>query len=64
MIVGSSTERGPLAFVRDDDFIELDVVARRLSLRVSDEERSSRANNAAYDTLLAPPERKDDSRRE
>ena len=29
---------GPLAFVRDGDVIELDVPARRLTLRVSDEE--------------------------
>jgi len=28
---------GPLAFVRDGDIVELDVPARRLSLRVSDE---------------------------
>jgi dihydroxy-acid dehydratase len=33
---------GPLAFVRDGDVIELDVPARRLSLRVSDEEIARR----------------------
>jgi dihydroxy-acid dehydratase len=33
---------GPLAFVRDGDIIELDVPARRLSLRVSDEELAKR----------------------
>jgi dihydroxy-acid dehydratase len=33
---------GPLAFVRDGDVIELDVPARRLSLRVSDEELAAR----------------------
>jgi dihydroxy-acid dehydratase len=33
---------GPLAFVRDGDVIELDVPARRLSLRVSDEEMARR----------------------
>jgi dihydroxy-acid dehydratase len=33
---------GPLAFVRDGDIIELDVPARRLSLRVSDEELNRR----------------------
>src|SRR4030095_11684568 len=33
---------GPLAFVRDGDVIELDVPARRLSLRVSDEELATR----------------------
>src|SRR6185436_8746518 len=33
---------GPLAFVRDGDIIELDVPARRLSLRVSDEELARR----------------------
>src|SRR4051812_48063162 len=33
---------GPLAFVRDGDIIELDVAARRLSLRVSDEELAAR----------------------
>jgi len=33
---------GPLAFVRDDDIIELDVPARRLTLRVADEELGRR----------------------
>ena len=33
---------GPLAFVRDGDVIELDVPARRLSLRVTDEELAHR----------------------
>ena len=33
---------GPLAFVRDGDLIELDVPARRLTLRVSDEELAHR----------------------
>jgi dihydroxy-acid dehydratase len=33
---------GPLAFVKDGDIIELDVPARRLSLRVSDEELARR----------------------
>ena len=33
---------GPLAFVRDGDLIELDVPARRLSLRISDEEMARR----------------------
>jgi dihydroxy-acid dehydratase len=33
---------GPLAFVRDGDLIEVDVVNRRLDLRVSDEELASR----------------------
>ena len=33
---------GPLAFVRDGDIIELDVPARRLSLRISDEELAAR----------------------
>jgi dihydroxy-acid dehydratase len=33
---------GPLAFVRDGDIIELDVPARRLSLRVTDEEMARR----------------------
>jgi dihydroxy-acid dehydratase len=33
---------GPLAFVRDGDIIELDVPARRLSLRVSDDELARR----------------------
>jgi dihydroxy-acid dehydratase len=33
---------GPLAFVRDGDLIELDVPARRLTLRVSDEELARR----------------------
>jgi dihydroxy-acid dehydratase len=33
---------GPLAFVRDGDIIELDVPARRLTLRVSDDELAAR----------------------
>jgi len=33
---------GPLAFVRDGDIVELDVSARRLTLRVSDEELAKR----------------------
>jgi dihydroxy-acid dehydratase len=33
---------GPLAFVRDGDIVELDVPARRLSLRVDDEEMARR----------------------
>jgi dihydroxy-acid dehydratase len=33
---------GPLAFVRDGDLVELDVPARRLTLRVSEEELSRR----------------------
>jgi dihydroxy-acid dehydratase len=33
---------GPLAFVRDGDIIELDVPARRLTLRVSDDEMAHR----------------------
>ena len=33
---------GPLAFVRDGDIVELDVPARRLSLRVPDEELGRR----------------------
>jgi dihydroxy-acid dehydratase len=33
---------GPLAFVRDGDIIELDVPARRLSLRISDGEFAAR----------------------
>lgn len=33
---------GPLAFVRDGDIVELDVPARRLTLRVSDEELARR----------------------
>jgi dihydroxy-acid dehydratase len=33
---------GPLAFVQDGDIIELDVAARRLSLKVSDEELDKR----------------------
>jgi dihydroxyacid dehydratase/phosphogluconate dehydratase len=33
---------GPLAFVRDGDVIELDVAARRIHLRVSDEELARR----------------------
>ena len=33
---------GPLAFVRDGDIIELDVPARRLTLRVSDDEMARR----------------------
>ena len=33
---------GPLAFVRDGDLIELDVAARKLSLRVSEEEMGQR----------------------
>jgi dihydroxy-acid dehydratase len=33
---------GPLAFVRDGDIIELDVPARRLSLRISDDELNAR----------------------
>jgi dihydroxy-acid dehydratase len=33
---------GPLAFVRDGDIIELDVPARRLSLRISEEELNAR----------------------
>jgi dihydroxy-acid dehydratase len=33
---------GPLAFVQDGDLIELDVVARKLSLQVSDEELARR----------------------
>jgi len=33
---------GPLAFVRDGDLIELDVPARKLTLRVSDEEMARR----------------------
>ena len=36
---------GPLAFVRDGDIIELDVPARRLTLRVSDEELARRRAN-------------------
>jgi dihydroxyacid dehydratase/phosphogluconate dehydratase len=36
---------GPLAFVRDGDIIELDVPARRLTLRVSDEELAARRAN-------------------
>ena len=51
---------GPLAFVRDGDIIELDVPARRLSLRVSDEELARRraALEAARGRLparLRPP---------
>src|SRR3989337_2266020 len=33
---------GPLAFVRDGDIIELDVAERRLTLRASDEELTTR----------------------
>ena len=33
---------GPLAFVRDGDIVELDVPARRLTLRVSDEDLARR----------------------
>jgi len=33
---------GPLAFVRDGDVIELDVLARRIHLRVSDDELARR----------------------
>jgi dihydroxy-acid dehydratase len=33
---------GPLAFVRDGDLIEIDVSARKLSLRVSEEEMGRR----------------------
>jgi dihydroxy-acid dehydratase len=33
---------GPLAFVRDGDLLELDVAARRLTLKVSDEEMARR----------------------
>jgi dihydroxy-acid dehydratase len=33
---------GPLAFVRDGDLIELDVPARRLELKVADEELARR----------------------
>jgi dihydroxy-acid dehydratase len=33
---------GPLAFVRDGDMVELDVPARRLTLRVADDELASR----------------------
>jgi dihydroxy-acid dehydratase len=36
---------GPMAFVRDGDIIELDVPARRLTLRVSDEELTRRRAN-------------------
>jgi dihydroxy-acid dehydratase len=43
---------GPLALVRDGDVIELDIPARRLSLRVSDEELARR--RAAW---RAPPPR-------
>jgi dihydroxy-acid dehydratase len=43
---------GPLALVRDGDLIELDVAARRLHLRVSDEELSRRKG-----TWKAPPKR-------
>ncbi len=38
-----SAAGGPLAFVRDGDEIELDVPARRLNLRVSDQEMAERA---------------------
>src|SRR5437762_4055685 len=41
-VAPESFRGGPLAFVRDGDVIELDVPARRLSLRVSDEELSRR----------------------
>ena len=44
---------GPLAFVRDGDLVELDVQARRLHLRVSDEELARR--RAAW----RPPERRE-----
>ena len=43
---------GPLALVRDGDMIELDVVARRLHLEVSDEELATR--RAAW-SAPAPP---------
>ncbi len=43
---------GPLAFVRDGDLIELDVPARRLTLRVSDEELARR--RAAWTPRSAP----------
>jgi dihydroxy-acid dehydratase len=33
---------GPLAFVRDGDLIELDVAARRLELKVADDELARR----------------------
>ncbi len=38
-----SAAGGPLAFVRDGDEIELDVAARKLNLRVSDQEMAERA---------------------
>jgi dihydroxy-acid dehydratase len=43
---------GPLALVRDGDVIELDVIGRRLHLRVTDEELARR--RAAW---TAPPPR-------
>ena len=46
---------GPLAFVRDGDLIELDVPARRLSLRVSDEELARR--RAAWKPRESPTTR-------
>ena len=45
---------GPLAFVRDGDLIELDVQARRIHLRVSDEELERRREH------WRPPERRYD----
>ena len=41
-VAPESAAGGPLAFVRDGDVIELDVPARRLELRVSDEELAAR----------------------
>jgi L-arabonate dehydrase len=40
-----SAAGGPLAFVREGDEIELDVTARKLNLRVSDQEMAERAKN-------------------
>ena len=41
-VAPESAVGGPLAFVRDGDLIELDVDARRLELRVDDEELAAR----------------------
>ncbi|MBU9699624.1 dihydroxy-acid dehydratase [Rhodobacteraceae bacterium HSP-20] len=45
---------GPLAVVRDGDFIELDVPNRRLHLDISDEELAARL--AAWTPRIAPPD--------
>ncbi len=58
-IAPESAVGGPLAIVRDGDMVELDVEARKLRLRVSDQETGSRLEEWKKRT---PDGRKEDKR--